>query len=92
MDFELNYKKLTPEQHRGNDGPHMCRETDLRYKQELQDKLEQRLDKDYYQTDELVRLLGLKRKQATKAFRWLNHGKGITREDVIRRLMGNRLY
>ena len=36
LDFELNYKRLTPEQHRGDLGPHKCRKTDLRYKRELQ--------------------------------------------------------
>lgn len=89
----MNYKHLTPEQHRGNTGPHMCKETDLRYKRELQSKLEGMLDKPYYQTDELIRLLGLKRQQAFKAFRRLpNSGSGIRREDIIRRLMGGRLY
>ncbi len=35
LDFELNYKRLTPEQHRGSKGPHRCRATDLRYKKRI---------------------------------------------------------
>lgn len=72
----------------------MCRETDLKYKKELQQKLEQILDKEFYTEDELIELLGLKPQQAYKAFKKLNHhpNRGIKREDVIFRLMGNRNY
>jgi len=31
---------LTSEEHRGNDGPHQCRETDLKYKRECQEEFE----------------------------------------------------
>lgn len=31
---------LTSEEHRGNNGPHMCRETDLRLKRECQEEFE----------------------------------------------------
>lgn len=35
LDFELNYKYLTSEDHRGNEGPHKNREKNLEYKREL---------------------------------------------------------
>lgn len=93
LDFELNYKYLTPEQQRGNDGPHLCKKTDLKYKLELQGKLEKLLDKSHYQIDELIVILGLKKQQAKRAFRKLPvYRKGMSREDVIQRLMGGRLY
>ena len=94
LDFELNYKYLTPEQHRGINGPHRNRKVDLKYKKELQQKLEQILDKEFYTEDELIELLGLKPQQAYKVFKKLNHhpNRGIKREDVIRRLMGGKLY
>lgn len=93
LDFELNYKHLTSEQHRGNDGPHLNKKTDLKYKLELQEKLETLFDKSYYQVDELVDILGLKEQQAAKAFRKVPvYRKGMRREDVIRRLMGGRVY
>ena len=93
LDFELNYKRLTPEQHRGSKGPHRCRETDLRYKRELQRKLENLLTDEFYTVEELINILDLKEKQAYKAFRKINkHREGMKREDVIKRLMGGRFY
>src|SRR5699024_4344814 len=92
LDFELNYKYLTPEEHRGNKGPHRNKEIDLMYKRELQEFLEALLEEDYYNIKELVDLLGLKPAQANKAFKKLLKVDGIKREDVLRRLMGGRLY
>lgn len=93
LDFELNYKRLTPEQHRGDLGPHKCRKTDLRFKRELQMKLENILTDEFYTVEELIKILGLKERQAYKAFRKVNqHEKGMKREDIIFRLMGNRFY
>lgn len=93
LDFELNYKYLTSEAHRGNKGPHKCRKTDLRYKRELQRKLEKILEKEFYTVEELIKILGLKEKQAYKAFKKINkHPQGMKREDIIYRLMGNRFY
>lgn len=94
LDFELNYKYLTPGQHRGPKGPHMCRETNLKYKRELQQKLEELLVNEFYTVKELIKLLGLKPQQAYKAFKKIDKhpGRGMKREDVIRRLMGGKLY
>lgn len=92
MDFELNYKYLTSQEHRGNTGPHKCKETDLQYKIELQEELEKLLDREYFNVRELRVLLGLKEKQANKAFRKLMKVNGISREDAIKRLLGGRFY
>lgn len=93
LDFELNYKYLSSEDHRGNDGPHLNRETDLRYKRELEATLRMKLFDDYYTVEELIEILGLNSKQAHKAFRQVQKCKrGMKREDIIRRLMGGRLY
>lgn len=92
LDFDLNYKYLDSNSHRGNLGPHKNKETDLKYKLELQEKLEQLLTKDYYNIKELIDLLGLKEVQANKAFRKLLKVNGIEREDAIRRLLGGRFY
>lgn len=92
LDFELNYKRLNWEDHRGPNGPHMNRETDLKYKRELQRKLFEIFTDDYYTVNEIRKMLGLKKKQA-RVFRKLPYGPdGIKREDVIRRLMGGKLY
>ena len=94
LDYELNYKYLESEAHRGIDGPHRCRRTDLRYKRELQEKLEEILADEFYTVEELIEILGLKPEQAHKAFKKLNHhpGKGMKRKDVIKRLMGGKFY
>lgn len=92
LDFELNYKYLSSKDHRGNQGPHKCKETDIKYKLELQNKLENLLTKKYYNIKELIDLLGLKEVQANRAFRKLLKVNGIEREEVIRRLMGGKLY
>lgn len=92
LDFELNYKYLSSEEHRGDLGPHKCKETDLMYKIELQEKLEKLLDREYYNIRELRVLLGLREKQANRAFRKLLKANGIARDDVIYRLLGNRYY
>lgn len=92
LDFDLNYIYLTSEQHRGDKGPHRCRETDLRYKRELQEALQGILTNDYYSLEEVVELLNLKQGQAYKAFRKLITIKGISKEDAIKKLMGGRFY
>ncbi len=92
LDFELNYKYLTSKEHRGINGPHRNKETDLKYKKELQEQLESLLTKDYYNIRELIDLLGLNEKQANRAFRKLLKVNGIARDDVIYRLLGNRYY
>lgn len=83
---------MTPEEHRGINGPHRDKKTDLMYKEEMQDKLEEILDKEIYNVKELVDILGLREEQANKALRKIQKVDGISREDVIRRLMGGKLY
>lgn len=92
LDFDLNYKYLDSNSHRGNLGPHKNKETELKYKLELQEKLESLLTKEYYNIKELIDLLGLQEKQANRAFRKLLKVNGIDRETILRRLMGGRLY
>ena len=93
LDFELNYKRLPSKEHRGKEGPHRNRKTDLRYKKELQLELETILTDRFYTVEELINILGLRKQQAYRAFRKIEqHGKGMKRKDVIFRLLGNRFY
>lgn len=92
LDFELNYKRLRWDEHRGPDGPHMNRETDLKYKRELQEKLFKIFTKDFYTAKEIRKTLGIRPGQM-KVFRKLpQYPEGLKRENVIRRLMGGKLY
>lgn len=92
LDFDLNYKYLSPEDHRGNYGPHLNRTIDLAYKAEMESKLRSVLKLKRYSINELIDILGLKEKQANKAFRKLLKVDGIEIEDIIFRLMGDRFY
>lgn len=93
LDFDLNYKELCFEDHKGNKGPHNCRKVDLKYKVELQRKLESLLDKEYYTEDEVRKLLGLNKKQADMIFkRFKVYSEGYKKDEIIRRLMGGRNY
>ncbi len=92
LDFELNYKHLSAEDHRGNYGPHLNKRVDMAYKIEMESKLRKLLHKDYYSIEELIKILGLKPKQAHRAFRKKVKVKGIEIEDIIFRLMGGSFY
>jgi hypothetical protein len=93
LDFPLNYIDLTPEQHLGRAGPHMCKKKDLQYKREMQTQLQIILANPYYTLDEIVKILGVQRKQITRAVKVMQqHEQGYSREDIIRRLMGGKSY
>ena len=62
------------------------------YKRELQTELEELLNQDYYNIKELINILGLQEKQANRAFRKLLKVNGISRQEVIKRIMGGRFY
>ncbi len=92
LDYELNYKYLTPTQHRGDKGPHKNRATDLNYKIELEERLRALFVRDTYYLSEVIELLGLDIKQAQKAFKRLESVDGIEKEDIISKLLGDRYY
>ena len=93
MDFPLNYKYLTAEEHRGNKSPHMNREIDLQYKRELEEDLRLILIARYYSLDELIQILSLKPNEAYKAFKQVRDtGFGMDKEDIIFRLLGGKFY
>lgn len=93
LDFELNYKYLSSEDHRGNLGPHLNKKVDIIYKKELEQRLNEVLTKTHYTIEELISVLGLRDKQAYRAFRQVRKThKGIKKEDVIKRLLGGRYY
>ena len=93
LDFEINYKYLTSEDHRGNSGPHQNKKTDLIYKREVERDLRKVLIDKHYTKEELIEILGLNVKQAHKAFSKVrNTSQGMYREDIIKRLLGGRYY
>lgn len=93
IDFPINFKYLCPEHHRGKNGPHKNRQLDLKYKLELQEKLEKILLKEFYSIDELVTLLKINKgmlKRLLKEYKL--YKEGYKKSDIIYRLMGRKLY
>ncbi len=93
LDIELNYKYLCPSHHRGKNGPHHCKETDLKYKLELQNKLFLILEKEYYSFKELISKLNIPNntlKRITKDLKM--YKEGYKKTDVILKIMGGRQY
>ncbi len=92
--IEINFKFLCPEHHRGNHGPHMNREIDLKYKLELQGKLENLFqDKEYWTEKEIKEKLNCSNNEVRNITkRLMIHKEGYKKLDLVLRLMGNRLY
>lgn len=93
LDIELNYKYLCPYHHRGKYGPHHCKEVDLRYKLDLQNKLNDIFEKEYYSPKELCSLLNISKnilKRITKDLKL--YKEGYKKADIIFKLMGEKFY
>ncbi len=94
LDIELNYKYLCAEHHNmGNRSPHMSREIDVGYKIELQRKFYKLFHEARYTIGEIAELLDCQQKTLEKRFKAVpNHAGMYEKEDVIRALMGGKLY
>lgn len=93
IDIPINYVYLCGEHHRGIRGPHKNREFDLKLKLYMQQELEKILTKDYYTMNELVKLIGINPYQLKIISKQIHRYKlGYKRGDIIKRLMGNKLY
>jgi len=89
----VNQKDLCMECHRGNDGPHLNRITDLKYKRELQQIIETELTSEYYRENELMLTLGLTVVEVQKTVKTLSRSSwGYRRMDIVKELMGGKLY
>ncbi|GAA0718051.1 HNH endonuclease signature motif containing protein [Clostridium malenominatum] len=93
IDFDLNYKYLCSEHHRGENGPHKNWKIDLQYKLEMQENLCEILLKDFYNLEEISYILHINKNKTKKI---MKHSKvykeGYKKEDIIFKLMGNELY
>ncbi len=94
LDNELNLKPLCAFHHElDKDSPHRCRATDLKYKAELQDTYYEIFEDRPYSVSEIAQIIGLSLKKTEKAFLKVPNVAGeYEKEDIIRRLMGGRLY
>ncbi|GIM28545.1 HNH endonuclease [Clostridium polyendosporum] len=93
LDFELNYKYLCPNHHRGKNGPHRNKEVDLKYKIELQESLERLLTEEYYSPEELFYTLKIRKNLLKKLTKNLKlYKEGYKSKDIAYALMGNKFY
>lgn len=93
IDIPTNYIYLCSIHHRGEEGPHKNREMDLKLKKDMQEKLFDILIKDYYNLEEIAKLLKVNPMQlkiVSKDFK--QYKLGYKKIEVIKRIMGGKLY
>lgn len=93
INIKINQICLCVEHHKGGNGPHRNKEKNLEYKFELQKKLFQLFNKDYYTEKEIKDLLETNIKIARKITKKLKvYQEGYERAEIVYRLMGERFY
>lgn len=93
LDIPMNFKYLCPEHHTGKESPHRNRTIDLQYKKEEQDELFKLFTEESYTIKQIADLIGYDKKRLEKRFMKVPSCAGsYAREDIIRALMGGRLY
>jgi hypothetical protein len=93
LDIPLNFRYLCVEHHTGKDGPHKNRSLDIKYKTEEQERLFELFAEDSYTMSQIVEIIGSDDDRIEKRFRKVPNRAGIyEREDIIRALMGGRIY
>lgn len=97
MDYSLNLIQLPSSFHKGSQGPHNNREIDLLFKRYLQDELFYLFQEEQYTFEQIVRLVSPHNKKSkdilSKQFNKVkNYGGKYKKNDIIRRLMGGKLY
>lgn len=90
----LNFLHLCSECHRtGKHAVHKDRKVDLRYKQDLQFKLQQIFHNDYYNIHQIRIALEISKSEAEKLCRTLHiYKEGYSSKELIVHMMGDRNY
>lgn len=90
----INFKYLCSNCHRGKNGPHMNRHTDIKYKKQLQQNLFQIFEsKAYYSEAEIIKKLDISSSEISRMFKGLRRYKeGYKKEDIVALFMGGTLY
>lgn len=94
LNIPLNYKYLCSEHHNiGKESPHKSREIDLQYKKELQERYMRLFKDEKYTFAEICKKLRCRERMLEKAFKCVPaQGESYQREDIIRTLMGGKIY
>jgi hypothetical protein len=90
----VKFKYLCFKHHRGNDSPHMCKKTDVRYKLGMQKQLFKMFgEKEYFQLGEIQRILNISGGEVSTIVKRLQlYKEGYKGSDIVIRCMGGRLY
>lgn len=94
LDIDVNYAYLCAWHHtQGPDAPHRNRETDLRLKLRMQRNLENMFWRETYRIAEIAEIIGTGRRTLARRMRAVPNVQGnYKREDIIKFLMGGKLY
>jgi hypothetical protein len=93
LDIDDNIIDLTYDQHEGDNSPHQSREVDLKLKTDLQKYYYERFPDEEYSSSEIAAILRKSENYIWKHFKKVPNRAGIyQREDIIRKLMGGKIY
>lgn len=94
MNIDINYAYLCPAHHTGTKAAvHNNREFDLRLKRNMQEELFRKFTDDEYTIEKISKIIGYDKRRLDKRFRKVRQRAGtFQKEDIIRELMGGRLY
>lgn len=95
LDFDINYKYYKGyEDHEGPNGPHRNRAVDLMLKCDMQNELFVVFgDKEEFAIEEIAKRLGRNTRYFEKKFKRVPCKNGLyVKEDIVRKLMGGKLY
>lgn len=94
LDIDVNYAYLCAWHHtQGPDAPHRNHWRDLLLKLRMQRDLENMLWAETYRAEEIAEIIGIGRRSLEKKMRRVPNEQGnYKREDIIKFLMGGKLY
>lgn len=94
MNISVNYAYLCIVHHTdGRDAVHNNREFDLELKRKMQDRLFRMFQEPEYTIEQISKIIGYDKRRLGKRFKNVKNLAGVYRqEDIIRELMGGRLY
>lgn len=89
----LNKIPLCSEHHRGNEGPHLNKKIDIKYKLELQKELFKLFTKTHYTEKEIREALDISETETRTLVKTLKlTAEGYDSTDIVIRCMGGKLY
>lgn len=98
IDSDLNLIRLPMTFHKGLNGPHHNKATDLVLKLSLQERYFELFSRKHYNLEEIIRIIGPHNKKSRVALEKqikkqnVCTSKGYRREDIVRTLMGGKIY